>query len=60
MLVEASHHGCCYGTAFDNVSTKILVISRKESKKPKVEYYRDLSWKFLVDTPKNGNCTIMC
>jgi len=60
LLVEAPHHGGYYGTAFDNVSTQILVISRKESYKPRCEYFRDLPWNALVDTVRNGNCVIRC
>jgi beta-lactamase superfamily II metal-dependent hydrolase len=59
-LIEAPHHGGYYGTAFDNVFTQVLVISRKETYKPRCEYFRDLSWNNLVDTPRNGNCTIRC
>lgn len=60
LLVEAPHHGSYHGTAFDNVSTQVLVISRKESTKPRCEYFRDLSWNILVDTARNGNCIVRC
>lgn len=60
VLIEAPHHGGYYGRAFENVSTQVLVISRKERYKPRCEYFRDLFWNNLVDTPRNGNCTILC
>lgn len=58
-LIEAPHHGGYYGYAFDNVSTEILVISRKVNYKPRCEFLRDLPWRFLVDTAKTGNCIIL-
>lgn len=57
-LIEAPHHGGYYGCAFDNVSTEVLVISRKVNYRPHCEFYRDLSWKALVDTARMGNCII--
>ena len=55
LLVEAPHHGGYYGNAFDNVSAQFLVISRKASYRARCEYYRDVDWSHLVDTPRNGN-----
>lgn len=59
-LVEAPHHGGYYGNAFDNVSTQVLVISRKKRDKLRCEYFTDLHWDVLVDTARNGNCVIWC
>lgn len=55
LLVEAPHHGGYYGNAFDNVSAQFLVISRKASYRARCEYYRDVDWSHIVDTPRNGN-----
>jgi len=57
-LIESPHHGGYYGSAFDNVSTEALIISRKQTDKPDYRFYRDLPWRILVDTAKNGNCVI--
>jgi len=57
-LIEAPHHGGYYGQAFSNVSTDILVISRKLGYKPRCEYFQQLVWNTLVDTARMGNCTI--
>jgi len=57
-LIEAPHHGGYYGSAFDNVSTQVLIISREDDYTPDYRFYRDLSWKILVDTAKNGNCIV--
>ncbi|WXG39831.1 MAG: hypothetical protein WED07_03230 [Candidatus Freyarchaeum deiterrae] len=57
-LVEASHHGGFYGYAFDNMSTEVIVISRKASYKPDYRYLVDLSWNIIVDTARVGNCKI--
>ena len=57
-LIEAPHHGGYYGYAFDNVSTEVLVISRRVNYKPRYEFFRDLPWKILVDTARIGNCTV--
>jgi hypothetical protein len=57
-LIEAPHHGGYYGFAFDNVSTEVLVISRRKNYTPDHRFFRNLDWKFLVDTARTGNCTI--
>lgn len=57
-LIEAPHHGGYYGSAFDNVSTQMLIISREDNYTPDHRFYRDLTWKILVDTAKNGNCIV--
>lgn len=57
-LIEAPHHGGYYGYAFDNVSTKVLVISRGVNYKPNCNFFRNLPWNVLVDTARNGNCIV--
>lgn len=57
-LIEAPHHGGYYGYAFDNLSTEILVISRRANYKPNCRFFRNLPWTILIDTAKNGNCIV--
>ncbi|RLI81787.1 hypothetical protein DRP04_05345 [Archaeoglobales archaeon] len=51
-LIEAPHHGGRYGSAFNNVKTTILVISRRSGYLPRPEFMHNISWDLLVDTGK--------
>lgn len=57
-LIEAPHHGGYYGYAFDNVSTKVLVISREVNYRPDCRFFRNLPWSIIVDTARTGNSII--
>ena len=59
VVTEASHHGTMYGSAFDNLYTCFLIVSRNAKNIVKSGYYRNVNWKIFLDTSKLGNCILV-